>query len=186
MIKKWVKFNESIESFTEEMAQEIIYYLGEDCFINDEIKNLLNKIYDPYLEFITMYETSYEEMTEYTKELYKKAKENSELEIALIEIYTKIREELSIYPEIHEIEDIYLSMIENYNFDFYIKINKEKEIIINLVKWHHDLPLSGFIELCKLFEGTIKRISSNKYKTILDTCNYQERIIEFKIKLLND
>ena len=30
MIKKWKIFNESIETFTEEMAQEIIYYFGEN------------------------------------------------------------------------------------------------------------------------------------------------------------
>ena len=29
MIKKWKIFNESIEAFTEEIAQEIIYYFGE-------------------------------------------------------------------------------------------------------------------------------------------------------------
>ena len=172
MIKKWIKFNESIETFTEEMAQEI-YYFGEDfLYPDDDIQKLFNSLYHTHLEFITMYETEYKEMVEYTKELYKRAKENKELEISLIEIYKKIREELSIFPEVHEIEDIYLSMIEDYNFDLYIQRSDRKEIVIKLIKWSDSGELSSFIELCKIFEGTINRISSNKYKTsILIVCS---------------
>ena len=60
MIKKWIKFNESIETFTEEMAQEIIYYFGEDfLYPDDDIQKLFNSLYHTHLEFITMYETEY-------------------------------------------------------------------------------------------------------------------------------
>jgi len=187
--KKWTKFNESSETFTEEMAQEIIYFFGEDSIVSKELENYFNEIYKKYdLYHIVFYETGYSEMKEFTKYLFDKSKENPELTKNLIDLYHKIRH-TSIFPEVYEIEDIYLNIIEDLNYDFYVDIdcasrpgNSRKEMTIKLIKFRES-ELNKFIETCKIVEGSLKRLKSDKYTTKLESCVFNSSYIEFKINL---
>jgi len=183
LIKKWSKFNESTETFTEEMAQEILYFFGEDSIVSKELENYFNEIYKKYdLDHIVFYETGYDEMKEFTKYLLDKAKENPELTQNLIDLYHKIRHN-SIFPEVYQIEDIYLSIIEDLNYDFYLDVDcLRKEISIKLRKWSES-ELSEFIETCKVIERSIKILKSDKYTTKLESCKFHSSYIEFEINL---
>jgi len=185
MIKKWSKFNESSsEAFTEEMAQEILYFFGEDSIVSKELENYFNEIYSKYnLDQIVFYETGYDEMKEFTKYLFDRAKENPELTQNLIDLYSKIRQSISMFPEVYQIEDMYLSIIEDLNYDFYLDIDcTRKEMAIKLKKWEES-ELSQFIETCKIVEGSLKRLKSDKYTTKLESCAFNSSYIEFEINL---
>ena len=186
-IKNWNKFrklNESTETFTEEMAQEILYFFGEDSIVSNELKNYFNVIYKKYnLDHIVFYETGYDEMKEFTQYLFNKSKENQNLKQELIELYNKIREKMNMFPEVYQIEDVYLSIIEDLNYDFYLDVDcTEMEIAIKLTKWKES-ELSEFIETCKIIEGSLKRLKSDKYTTKLESCQFNSNYIQFEIEL---
>ena len=184
MIKNWSKFNESAsEEFTEEMAQEILYFFGEDSSAPNELGITFNNIHKEFnLNHIVFYETGYDEMKEFIKYLYDRAKESKELSEKLIKLYEQIRE-VSVFPRVCEIEDIYLNIIENLNFDFHLTfLSTEKEIDIKLVKWSRS-NLTDFIEFCKMVESTLIRLKSDKYTSKLESCQFHDRFIEFKINL---
>lgn len=186
-IKNWNKFgklNESTETFTEEMAQEILYFFGEDSIVSYELKNYFNVIYKKYnLEDIVFYETGYDEMKEFTQYLFNKSKENQNLKQELIELYNKIREKMNMFPEVHQIEDVYLSIIEDLNYNFYLDVDcTEMKIAIKLTKWKES-ELSEFIETCKIIEGSLKRLKSDKYTTKLESCQFNSNYIQFEIEL---
>lgn len=185
MIKNWSKFNESTsEDFTEEMAQEILYFFGEDSQVSKDGDLNFNEIYKKYnLEHIVFYETSYDEMKEFTQYLLNKSKEDTNLKQELIELYNKIRQKMNMFPEVYQIEDMYLSIIEELNYDFYLNVNSiRKEIEIRLTRWNES-ELSEFIETCKIVEGTLKRLESDKYKTKLKSCELHSSYTQFKIEL---
>jgi predicted RecB family nuclease len=185
MIKNWSKFNESSsEAFTEEMSQEILYFFGEDSKVSKEIGDIFNRIYKTYnLNHIVFYETGYDEMKEFTKYLFDRSKENPELTQNLIDLYHKIRQKISIFPEVYQIEDMYLSIIEDLNYDFYLDIDcARNEMAIKLKKWEES-ELSQFIETCKIVEGSLKRLKSDKYTTKLESCAFNSSYIEFEINL---
>ena len=185
MIKNWSKFNESTsETFTEEMAQEILYFFGEDSRVSKELENYFNEIHSKYnLNHIVFYETGYDEMKEFTKYLFDKSKENPELTQNLIDLYHKVRQSIGMFPEVHQVEDIFLSIIEDLNYDFYLDVDCiRKGITIKLRKWKES-ELGEFIETCKIVEGSLKRLESDKYTTKLESCNYHIRHIEFEINL---
>ena len=186
-IKNWNKFgklNESTETFTEEMAQEILYFFGEDSIVSYELKNYFNVIYKKYnLEDIVFYETGYDEMKEFTQYLFNKSKENQNLKQELIELYNKIREKMNMFPEVYQIEDVYLSIIEDLNYNFYLNVDcTEMEMVIKLTKWKES-ELSEFIETCKIIEGSLKRLKSDKYTTKLESCQFNSNYIQFEIEL---
>jgi len=185
MIKNWSKFNESVaEDFTEEMAQEILYFFGEDSKVSKDEDFNFNEIYKKYnLDHIVFYETGYDEMKEFTQYLFNKSKEDQNLKQELILLYNKIREKMNIFPEVHQVEDIFLSIIEDLNYDFYLDVNSiRKEIEIRLTRWKES-ELNEFIETCKVVEGTLKRLESTKYKTKLHSCELNSSYTEFKIEL---
>lgn len=185
MIKKWSKFNESTsETFTEEMAQEILYFFGEDSIVSKELENYFNEIHGKYnLNHIVFYETGYDEMKEFTKYLFDKSKENPELTQNLIDLYHKVRQSIGMFPEVHQVEDIFLSIIEDLNYDFYLDVDcARKQIAIKLRKWKES-ELSEFIETCKIVEGSLKRLKSDKYTTKLESCAFNSSYIEFEINL---
>jgi magnesium-transporting ATPase (P-type) len=67
--------------------------------------------------------------------------------------------------------------------DFYLDVDCiRKGITIKLRKWKES-ELSEFIETCKIVEGSLKRLESDKYTTKLESCNYHIRHIEFEINL---
>jgi hypothetical protein len=185
MIKNWSKFTESTsEYFTEEMAQEILYFFGEDSRVSKELENYFNEIYKKYnLDHIVFYETGYDDMKEFTKYLFDKSKENPELTQNLIDLYHKVRQSIGMFPEVHQVEDIFLSIIEDLNYDFYLDVNSiRKEIEIRLTRWKES-ELNEFIETCRIVEGTLKRLESTKYKTKLHSCELNSSYTEFKIEL---
>ena len=185
MIKNWTKFNESSsDTFTEEMAQEILYFFGEDSIVSKELENYFNEIHGKYnLNHIVFYETGYDEMKEFTKYLFDRAKENTELTKNLIDLYHKIRQNINMFPEVYQIEDMYLSIIEDLNYNFYLDIDSNrKEMTIKLTKWEES-TLNEFIETCKIIEGGLKRLESDKYTTKLESCVFNSSYIEFEINL---
>lgn len=186
-IKNWNKFgklNESTETFTYEMAQEILYFFGEESRVSKNDGFNFDAIYKKYnLDHIVFYETGYDEMKEFTQYLFNKSKENQNLKQELIELYNKIREKMNMFPEIYQVEDIFLSIIESLNYDFYLDVNSiRKEIDIRLSRWEES-KLSEFIETCIIVEGTLKRLESTKYKTKLESCEFNSSSIQFEIKL---
>ena len=190
MIKKWKIFNESIETFTEEMAQEIIYYFGENSsydyvgMINHRFDTLyVDKDYN-LQDGIFYHETGYDEMKEMTTFLYNKAKKDQKLETQLILLYKEIREQLNMFPEICEIEDMYLNLIESEKMSFFVDVDSiDMQYTISLKRNTDGHGINEFIEICKKVEGSIARIQSSRYKTTLDTCKYSSYELVFKIIL---
>jgi hypothetical protein len=135
MIKNWSKFFESNqEELTEEMVQEILYTFGEDSkgYNNDdpELKDFLSS--EDIWDDIVFYETDYDEMKEFTKTLLKNAQNNEWIKSECIKVYNVIRKKNDIFPHIYEIEDLYLSLIEKYDFGFYVSIDMGSEYEIKL------------------------------------------------------
>ena len=186
MIKSWNKFFESNqEEFTEEMAQEILYTFGEDSkgYNSDdpELSDFLRSK-DVWQE-ITFYETGYDEMIEFTQTLLSNAEKSPEVKSECIRIYNYIRDKNKIFPEIYHIEDLYLSLIEKYGFNFYVNINMGSDYEIRLSTWNKNHTLQEFIMMCQEIERSIQRIESSKYTTKLTECKYYERFVDFRIML---
>jgi hypothetical protein len=187
MVKDWKKFNESSETFTIEMAQEIIYYFGEDSIQSDDLKTIMSSLYNEYsfLEHIVMFEVGYDEINGYIDFIYKKAMEFPDFKANLINIYSLIRKEMGSFPEIYEIEDIYLNLIESDKFIFYVDVNAKDQILkIKLSKSSKEDNLNVFIKYCKLIQSSIDRLQGTKYRTKLDSCEYHPGYYnKFKIEL---
>ncbi len=186
MVKSWVKFNESKESLSKEMAEEIIFYFGENCYPNSEIENIYDNLYKDFNLGYTLYESGYEEMKSYGQILYNRAKEDAKLGKKLIDIYNLIRKDISIFPEFYKIEDIYLNLIEGEKFGLSIEIESEdpdpscKLYTIVLTRYG---KLDEFIKFCNVIKSSLPRIQSNKYKTKIVECEYSIGNIKFKIEL---
>ena len=186
MIKNWKIFNESTsDTFTEEMAQEILYFFGEDSKVPKNLEIEFNSIYKEHnLGGIVFYETGYDEMKEFTEFLFNKSKEDENLKQKLIDLYYKVREEMQSFPEVYKIEDMYLTIIEDLKYDFFLTVDRARfEVVIKLVRWKEDTPLSEFIDTCKIVEGSLIRLKSDKYTTKLDSCEFHSSFIQFKIQL---
>lgn len=186
MIKSWNKFFEANEGeFTEEMAQEILYTFGEDSkgYSNDdpELKDFLRS--EEVWRGITFYETGYDEMKEFTQILLRNAEVNPEVKSECIRVYNYIREQNKIFPEIYQIEDIYLSLIEKYDFNFYVNVSMSSNYEIKLSTWNKENTLQDFIMMCQEIERSIQRIESPKYTTKLTECRYHESFVDFRILL---
>lgn len=199
MIKKWIKFNESSESFTEEMAQEIIYYFSEGSKPSKEIYSgfLRNDVIENEFEF-EIYETSYDEMKNYVKNLLSLVQTGPiGFKDEMINIYNQIRQERKDFPEVYEIEDLYLNLIENDKFKFYLSSGMEYGIFerpeykIELNKKH--CTFNDYIRYCQSINNTIERLKSPNYKVVLSNCELSQGIrndnteysyCSFKITLL--
>lgn len=186
MIKSWNKFFESNqEDLTEEMAQEILYTFGEESkgYSNDdpELKDFLRS--EDVWRGITFYETGYDEMKEFTQTLLNNAEKNPDVKSQCIKIYNYIRKRNKIFPEVYHIEDIYLSLIEKYGFNFYVDIDMSSSYQIRLGTWNKNHTLQEFITMCQEIERSIQRLESPKYTTKLTECKYYERFVEFKVEL---
>ena len=130
-----------------------------------------------------MYETSYKEMMGYVRYLYDKAKIDNGLEKSLIKLYLKIRERLSGFPEVFEIEDNFLILIDN-EFELSIVIDDKKSndiyYSIKLTKFGN-LNSDQFFKFSREMESILKRLS--KYNPDLtDLCKHKS-YIEFKFKI---
>lgn len=85
MIKNWQIFNESNSNdLTKEQAQEIIYYLSEDSSPNREISE---EFYNLFGEHFVYYETGYEDMKQFVKDLLSMCRGNQDFTDKMIQSY---------------------------------------------------------------------------------------------------
>jgi hypothetical protein len=174
MIKGWIRFNESSGNFTYEMAQEIIFYFSESSVPSEDIEKMFWE--NPELEGSTDSFISYESGPEDYEDMIKKLiglvnTKSLTLKNDMIKLYHKIREERSAFPEICDIEDIFLDLIEKSRFDFLVD-TKEHYYKIKLYK--KDCSISEFISYCQLLEKSIEQLETPTIKPILLNCDRQD------------
>jgi hypothetical protein len=164
MIKGWKIFNESTSGrFTEEMAQEIVYYFSEDSkpskeissifFGNPEVNNLFN-----------FYESGYDEYKDATQKLYGEVNRGSlDFRDSMFKVYELIRLERKSFPTVAEIEDIFLDAIDDgYGFIIY---SNPYQYEIKFQKY--DDTVENFIKYTKSFSDRAKRLNVGGLKSTL-------------------
>jgi len=171
-ISNWNKFNESVsDTFTEEMAQEIIYYFSEESIPSKHIGDLFDKWGEIIESNFIMYETSYQEVKKMIKKMYSLCQTDVMFRDSMIEIYNEIRKERKDFPEAYEIEDAFLDLIEGHNFTFMIYSSlSEYEIKLHSPWGDNSMKLEDFINYCNLMKNPISKLS--KYRTKLVECNF--------------
>jgi hypothetical protein len=195
MLKSWSKFNEAKETITREMIQEIMYYCAgsHDGEFSKYIEDALQSTYAQYDEnfWENFYEIGYSELNQLIDKWTKIANQTKEIAEATISVYNKIRELKSKFPEIHQIEDEYLDIIEMYGFNMYIDI-KEKDrhfpetYMIRLSNWDRHIDMDTFIKLMLIVKSSLKNLSSiaTNCDVELYSCLYSaDKYGEFKIEL---
>ncbi len=174
MIKGWERFNESSGAFTEEMAQEIIYYFSEDSQPN---KSIEKEFWDhPEMgreaDNFVAYESGYDDYKQMIKKLMGMVNTKSlTFRDDMIEIYNKIRSEREGFPPICDIEDSFLSLIEEDLFDFVV-YTKDYNYTINLNK--EGCSLKEFIHYCQKIDIEMKRLETDKTSVVLEKCERYE------------
>lgn len=168
MIKSWNSFNESVSNeLTKEQAQEIIYYLSED---SSPDRKIADEFYNLFGEHFTYYETGYEEMKQFVRDLLSKCKGNEDLTNKMVEMYHEIRKEREIFPEMFEIEEIFDDFMDLEDFTFMIySTDSEYRILLskNEVK-----NLDSFIKYCQDVRNYLIRLKSPDYMTKLTKCEF--------------
>ena len=168
MIKSWQIFNESNSNeLTKEQAQEIIYYLSEDSSPNREISE---EFYNLFGEHFVYYETGYEDMKQFVKDLLSMCKGNQDLTDKMIQMYQKIRKEREIFPEAFEIEEIFADFMDLEDFTFMI-YSTDSEYTIRLSK-DNVKNLDSFIKYCQDVRSYLIRLKSPDYSTKLTKCEF--------------
>lgn len=168
MIKSWQIFNESNSNeLTKEQAQEIIYYLSED---SSPDRNITKEFYDLFGDHFTYYETGYEDMKQFVKDLLSRCKGNQDLTDNMIQMYQKIRKEREIFPEAFEIEEIFADFMDLENFTFMI-YSTDSEYTIRLSK-DNVKNLDSFIKYCQDVRSYLIRLKSPDYRTKLTKCEF--------------
>ena len=164
MIKGWRIFNESASgNFTEEMAQEIVYYFSEDSKPSKEISSIffnnpeVNNLFD-------FYESGYEEYKDATQKLYGEVNRGSlDFRDSMFKVYELIRLERKTFPTVAEIEDIFLDAIDDgYGFIIY---SSQYQYEIRIEKY--DDSVENFIKYTKSFSDRVKRLNSGGLKSTL-------------------
>lgn len=168
MIKSWNSFNESVSNeLTKEQDQEIIYYLSED---SSPDRNITEEFYNLFGEHFVYYETGYEEMKQFVRDLLSKCKGNEDLTNKVIEMYHKIRKEREIFPEAFEIEEIFADFMDLEDFTFMI-YSTDSEYSIRLSKDNVN-NLDSFIKYCQDVRNYLIRLQSPDYRTKLTKCEF--------------
>ena len=168
MIKNWQIFNESNSNeLTKEQAQEIIYYLSEDSSPN---KKISEEFYNSFGEHFVYYETGYEDMKQFVKDLLSMCKGNQDLTDKMIQMYQKIRKEREIFPEAFEIEEIFADFMDLEDFTFMI-YSTDSEYTIRLSK-DNVKNLDSFIKYCQDVRSYLIRLKSPDYSTKLTKCEF--------------
>jgi len=170
MIKGWIRFNESSGNFTYEMAQEIIFYFSEDSSPNKSIEREFFE--HPEMgndaDHFVAYESGYEDYQKMIKKLMGMVNTKSlTFKDDMIAIYNKIRQERSDFPEIFELEDTFLDLIESNGFDFLV-YTKDYFYTIRLDK--ENCSLSEFIQYCQYLDKSIKRLETSTATPLLEKC----------------
>lgn len=168
MIKSWNSFNESVSNeLTKEQAQEIIYYFSED---SSPDKGITEEFYNLFGDHFTYYETGYEDMKQFVKDLLSRCKGNQDLTDKMIQMYHKIRKEREIFPEMFEIEEIFADFMDLEDFTFMI-YSTDSEYRIRLSK--DDVKnLDSFIKYCQDVRSYLVRLQSPDYSTKLTKCEF--------------
>ena len=164
MIKGWKIFNESTSGgFTDEMAQEIVYYFSEDSKPSKEISSIFfgNPEVDNLFNF---YESGYEEYKAATQKLYGEVNRGSlEFRYSMLKVYELIRLERKAFPTVAELEDIFLDAIDDgYGFIIY---SSQYQYEIRLEKY--DDSVENFIKYTKSFSERSKRLNVGGLKSTL-------------------
>lgn len=168
MIKSWKIFNESHSNeLTKEMAQEIIYYLSED---SSPDKKITEEFYNLFGEHFTYYETGYEDMKQFVKDLLSRCKGNQDLTDKMIQMYQRIRQKREIFPEAFEIEEIFADFMDLEDFTFMI-YSTDSEYRIRLSK-NNVKDLDSFIKYCQDVRSYLIRLKSPDYRTKLTKCEF--------------
>lgn len=168
MIKNWQIFNESNSNeLTKEQAQEIIYYLSED---SSPDQNITKEFYDLFGDHFTYYETGYEDMKQFVKDLLSRCKGNQDLTNKMIQMYQKIRKKRDIFPEAFEIEEIFADFMDLEDFTFMI-YSTDSEYRIRLSK-DNVRNLDSFIKYCQDVRSYLIRLKSPDYRTKLTKCEF--------------
>jgi hypothetical protein len=156
------------------MAQEIIFYFSEGSEPNKDLEKDLwehPEMGDDADSFVA-YEAGSEDYEIMIKKLIGFTNTKSlTFKDDMINLYHKIREERSAFPEICEIEDMFLDLIENSGFSFLID-TKEHSYKISLYK--KDCTMSEFISYCQLLEKVIKRLETPTIKPVMNSCDRQD------------
>jgi hypothetical protein len=164
MIKGWNTFNESVDGrFTEEMAMEIVYYFSEDSKPSKSIEKVF--LSSPEAEnLFHFYESGYDEYKAATQKLYGEVNKGSiDFRDSMFQVYNMIREERSVFPEIAEIEDMFLDIIDDgYSFIVY---SSQYEYKIKMYK--DDDTLDNFVQYTKFLGERVKRLNVNPLKSTL-------------------
>ena len=185
-ITNWKKFNESVnEEFTEEMAQEIVYCFseGSDLRVIGEIcrdfETSLDEIDISAGQEFGMYETGYDEMKQMVKKLYGFVQTgNLSFKDNMINLYHKIRKLKEKFPEVFEIEDLFLTFIESNNFEFYLDYKKPYGVspIIYQIRLRSQLnanySMSDFHKLSDTVSSIVKRFSHASSRMYVQQCKY--------------
>jgi hypothetical protein len=186
-ITNWKKFNESVnEEFTEEMAQEIIYSFSEDSDLSGELDDLVRS-FDASLKneningeaHFGMYETGYDEMKEMIKKLYGFVQTGSlSFKDDMINLYHEIRKVKAKFPEVYEIEDLFLTFIESNNFEFhldYMKPYGTSSMIYQIrlgSQWNGYHSMEEFHKFCDVVTNLVKRFSHPSCRMYVQQCKY--------------
>jgi hypothetical protein len=186
-ITNWEKFNESVsEEFTEEMAQEIIYSFSEGTDLSGELNRLVvsfvetvNKENIDSESHFGMYETSYGEMKVMVRKLYGFAQtESLTFREEMIQLYHEIRKVKEKFPEVYEIEDLFLTFLESNNFEFYLDYMKPygtSTMIYQIrlrSKYDANYSMQDFHKFCDTVGSLVERFSHPSSRMLIKQCKY--------------
>jgi hypothetical protein len=175
MIKGWMRFNESSGNFTYEMAQEIIFYFSENSSPSKDIEKMFWE--HPEMggdaDSFVAYESGPEDYEIMIKKLIGLVNTKSlTFKDDMINLYHKIREERSAFPEICEIEDIFLDLIEQSRFDFLVDT---KDHYYNIKLNKDNCSLSEFIQYCQYLNNSIKKLETSTTTSVLQNSNHRNQ-----------
>lgn len=190
MLKKWEKFNESelanefanrfakggtestnLVDFTEDMAQEIIYYFSEDSNPSSDIEMSFYDLLGDDSDDFSQHDFEYNDYLKLIKKLMQLSNSRgSDFLKSLIVIYNRIRSARSNFPKICDIEDIFLELVDDgfgfkvftTTFNYYIKLHKS------------NVGIDDYIKFCKIVNDRCERISFTKSRTKMISSEFNE------------
>lgn len=189
-IKNWNKFgklNESVETFTYEMAQEIVYYYNSDSYESTAlalIRSTLGTILGAGISQVRVSTYEYKKKaTDFLKSFFDQNPDKKQIGI---DLYNQVRQQREGFPEIYEIEDLLLYILEAENFfvNFYLT---DIRYSISLGKEYENkrtIDMSEYIKYCEIIDNFVKKLSNFriKIKTAEMECDLDSRIV-FNIEI---
>lgn len=170
-INNWKIFNESVseDEFDKKMATEIIYYFEESSQPTQEFVDIFYGIFGTKF---TYYDTSYDEMIEFTEKLMSICEKDEQIKSEMISLYKKIREEREDFPTFWEIEECVDMFMDKTDFYLFVKSNSTNyEIKVGFIE---KISIDEFCKWCKYCETVVKKLRGPNHKTIIDSCEYAD------------